>query len=43
VIHGARLLNSGVWEDRSASLLAINLGHEIVLFTLQDAILGVWR
>jgi hypothetical protein len=43
VIHGARLLNSGVWEDRSARLLAINLGHESVLFTLPGAILGIWR
>jgi hypothetical protein len=43
VILGARMFNSGVWEIRSARQLAINLGHEIVLVTLQGAILAVWR
>ena len=42
VIHGARLLNSSVWENRSPRLMAIALGHEVLLFTLQGAIFGVW-
>lgn len=43
VVLGARLLNAALWENRSLRLLAINLGHEVVLFTLQGAILGAWR
>ena len=42
-VSAPRLLNTSVWENRSARLLAINVGHEFVLFTLQGAILGVWR
>ncbi len=42
-VVGARMLNAGVWEERSLRLQAINLGHELVMFTLQGAILGVWR
>lgn len=42
-VIGTRILNCGVWEQRSVRLLAINVGHEVVLFTLQGAILGVWR
>jgi len=40
---GARLLSASVWECRSFKLSAINLGHELVLFALQGAILAVWR
>ncbi len=43
VVVGPRMLNSSVWENRSLRLLAINIGHEVALFTLQGAILGVWR
>ena len=43
VVVGSRMLNSSVWENRSARLLRINLGHEIVLFALQGALLGLWR
>ncbi len=43
VVVGARMLNSSVWENRSFRLLTINVGHEVALFTLQGAILGVWR
>jgi len=43
LISGARMLNSGVWEKRSCRLLAINVGHEVVLFALQGAILGAWH
>jgi hypothetical protein len=42
VLVGGRMLNSSVWENRSARLLRINLGHEIVLFALQGALLGCW-
>jgi hypothetical protein len=42
VLVGARVLNSAVWEGRSARLLRINLGHETLLFALQGAILGQW-
>ena len=39
----ARMLNGGVWENRSLKLQAINAGHEFVLFALQGAILGAWH
>jgi hypothetical protein len=42
-VVGSRILNGAVWENRSARLLRINLGHEIVLFALQGALLGCWR
>lgn len=40
---GVRMLNGSVWEDRSVKLQAITVGHEIALYALQGAILGVWR
>ncbi len=43
IIVGARMLNTSVWENRSATLLAINLGHEAALFAIQGAILAAWR
>jgi hypothetical protein len=43
VLVGARLLNSGVWEQRTLRLSAITVGHEVVLFAVQGAILAVWR
>jgi hypothetical protein len=43
ILVGSRMLNSAVWENRSARLLRINIGHEIVLFALQGALLGCWR
>jgi hypothetical protein len=42
LIVGARYANSGVWERRSCKLLAINIGHEVLLFVGQGAILGWW-
>ena len=42
-IVGARFFNGGVWEQRSLRLLAINVGHEVVLFTLQGTLLVVLR
>lgn len=43
LVVGARMLNGGLWEQRTARLQLINLGHEVALFALQGAILGVWR
>ena len=43
VIVGSRLINGGLWEQRSLKLNAINVGHEVALFAVQGAILGVWR
>jgi len=43
ILIGARLLNAAVWEQRTLKLQAINLGHELVLFAVQGAILAVWR
>lgn len=43
IVVGTRLLNGALWETRSARLLRITVGHEIVLFALQGAILAVWR
>jgi hypothetical protein len=43
LIVGTRMLNGGLWERRSAKLQAITVGHEVVLFALQGAILAVWR
>jgi len=40
---GPRLLNGGGWEQRSLKLNAIVVGHELVLFVVQGAILAVWR
>jgi hypothetical protein len=42
-VVGARLINCGVWEQRSWRLMAINVGHEVALFTVQGTILAVWR
>ena len=43
LVVGARLLNGGLWEQRSLKLQAITVGHEVVLYTVQGAILGVWH
>jgi len=43
LLVGARLANGGVWECRSLKLQAINVGHELVMFAVQGAILAVWR
>jgi len=42
-VVGMRMLNGSMWEQRSRKLQAINLGHELALFTLQGAILGAWN
>lgn len=43
LVVGTRMINGGLWELRSARLNAICVGHEVVMFTVQGAILGVWR
>lgn len=43
LVVGTRLLNGSLWEQRSLKLQLINAGHEVALFTLQGAILGVWH
>ncbi|MGA2016153.1 MAG: DUF1761 domain-containing protein, partial [Opitutaceae bacterium] len=40
---GVRLLNGACWESKSVMLQAINLGHEVVVYALQGAILGAWH
>ena len=40
---GMRMLNGSMWEQRTLRLQAINLGHELALFTLQGVILAVWN
>jgi hypothetical protein len=42
LLVGARMLNGAVWEQRSTKLMAIVIGHEVVLFAVQGAILGAW-
>ena len=43
MIVGSRVINSGIWEQRSCKLNAINVGHEVGLYALQGAILGAWN
>ena len=43
VAPGSIEFAGGVWEQRSLRLLAINVGHEVVLFTLQGTLLVVLR
>jgi len=43
LLVGTRLLNGGLWEQRTRKLQAITVGHEVALFTLQGAILAVWN
>lgn len=42
LLVGTRMLNGAVWEEKSAKLMAIVVGHEVVLFSAQGAILGAW-
>jgi hypothetical protein len=43
LVVGARLLNDGVWKKTPCKLLAISFGHEVLLFTIQGTIFGMWR
>ena len=40
---GVRLLDGAVWEKHSFKLQAINLSHEVAIYTLQGALLGAWH
>lgn len=42
LLVGTRMLNGAVWEQKSAKLMAIVVGHEVALFTLQGLMLGAW-
>jgi hypothetical protein len=42
LLVGVRMLNKAVWEQKSAKLMSIVIGHEVVLFVVQGAILAVW-
>ena len=42
-IVGMRYLNTGVWEQRSIKLMAINVGHEALLVAGQGALLVFLR
>ena len=43
MVVGLRQVNCNLWEGRSLKLQLITVGHEVALYTLQGAILGVWR
>lgn len=43
LIVGARFKNDAIWAKPPCRLTAIKVLHEIVLFAVQGAILGVWR
>ncbi len=38
-----RYFNLAGWEKKSVKLQVINGGHEVVLYIIQGAILGLWR
>ncbi|HVU15770.1 MAG TPA: DUF1761 domain-containing protein [Candidatus Didemnitutus sp.] len=40
---GVRMAYAAAWENPSPKLQAINLSHEIAIYTLQGAILGAWH
>ncbi len=43
VIVSSRLINGGLWEQRSLKLNAINVGHDVARFVAEGAVLGGWR
>jgi hypothetical protein len=42
LLVGARYANNAVWERKSWKLIAINVGHEVLMFAIQGAILAHW-
>jgi len=42
LLVGARITNTAIWEGKSWRLIAINVGHEVLMFALQGAILARW-
>lgn len=43
VVVAPRLLNGGLWDNRSLRLQAITVGHEVALFVMQGAIFAAWH
>lgn len=43
LVVGVRMLDHNVWEKKSFKQMAINVGHEVLLFVIQGAIFGHWR
>ncbi len=43
LVVAPRLLNGGLWENRSVRLQAITVGHEVALFVMQGAIFAAWH
>lgn len=43
LVVAPRLLNGGLWENRSVRLQAITVGHEFALFVLQGAVFAAWH
>jgi Protein of unknown function (DUF1761) len=43
ILVAPRMLNGALWEFRSARLLRITVGYELVMFAVQGAILAVWH
>ncbi len=42
LLVGARFANTAIWEKRSCKLVAINVGHEVLMLAIQGAILACW-
>jgi Protein of unknown function (DUF1761) len=42
LLVGARYANNAIWERKSCKLIAINVGHEVLMFAIQGAILARW-
>ncbi len=42
LVVGARFLNDAVWSKAPCRLTAVKVGHEVLLFAIQAAILGIW-
>jgi Protein of unknown function (DUF1761) len=42
LLVGARFANAAVWERKSCKLIAITIGHEVLMLSLQGAILARW-
>jgi hypothetical protein len=42
LLVGSRFANAAIWERRSWKLIAINIGHEVIMLALQGAILARW-
>jgi hypothetical protein len=42
-VAAVRKLNDAVWEKKSCKLQVLNVGHELVVYAVQGAILGMWH